>query len=66
MTHYTMGTVCTILGVPRHKVLYALDRGFIAEPAERINGGRVFREKDLAAMRAHFQPKKKKGKGVRS
>jgi hypothetical protein len=57
MNHYTMGAVCRMLNVPRHKVLYALERQFVPEPQTRVNRCRVFMEEDLAALRAYFNSK---------
>jgi len=43
--------------IPRHQVAYALDRGFLREPA-RVSGRRMFTNDDLAVIQAHFNTKK--------
>lgn len=61
MNHYTMGTVCTLIGVPRHRVLYALDRKFVQEPQLRVNGCRVFSDDDVRVLKTYFAQKHRGG-----
>jgi|APCry1669189034_1035192.scaffolds.fasta_scaffold194912_1 hypothetical protein len=43
--------------IPRHQIAYALDRGFLKEPA-KISGRRMFTSDDVCLIEAHFNTKK--------
>lgn len=59
MTHFmTMALVVrTLKTIPRHQITYALDRGFIPEPA-RISGRRMFTHEDMSVIQDYFSKKK--------
>jgi len=42
--------------VPRHRITFALDRGFLPEPA-RISGRRMFTQEDLVRIQEYFRNK---------
>jgi DNA-binding transcriptional MerR regulator len=50
-------------GIPKHKIVYAMERGFLKEP-QMISGRRCFTEKELESIKEYFanKPKKEKNK----
>ena len=43
-----------LLGIPSHRISYALDMGYVAPPSERLEGQHIFREEDVARLRKYF------------
>jgi DNA-binding transcriptional MerR regulator len=57
MDYYTMAEVVRRLKtIPRHKITFALDRGFIPEPA-KISGRRMFTAQDIEVIQLYFSKK---------
>jgi DNA-binding transcriptional MerR regulator len=60
---YITGEVAKKLGVRAHRIIYALNQGFVEEPEERFNRTRIFTEEDVERLGEYFQAKdRKKGK----
>jgi len=56
--YFTMAAVVrTLKTIPRHQITYALDRGFLPEPA-RVSGRRMFTHEDMSVIQAYFSKKK--------
>ena len=50
---YSTGQAARAVGVPTHRLKYALEAGFVKEPA-RLNGRRCFSAADLKLVHHHF------------
>ena len=60
---YITGEVAKKLGVRAHRIIYALNQGFVEEPEERFNRTRIFTEDDVERLGRYFHAKDgKKGK----
>jgi len=55
---FSMADVVKRLGIPKHRITYALDRGFL-KPPQMLHGRRLFSEKDLRQMQAFFSRRNK-------
>jgi DNA-binding transcriptional MerR regulator len=53
-----MADVVNRLGIPKHRISYALERGFL-KPPQMLHGRRLFSEKDLRRMQAFFSRRTK-------
>lgn len=56
MKLFSMIDVVRRVGVPRHKITYALERGFIKEP-QNLQGRRCFTEEEVKEIMIHFASK---------
>jgi hypothetical protein len=54
----SMADVVRRLGIPRHRITYALERQFLQEP-QNLHGRRCFTEKDLLKIQTYFQRRTK-------
>ena len=54
-----LGAVARTLGVQRHRITYALESGYVDEPA-RMEGRRAFAEKDIEQLRTYFQKREER------
>ncbi len=52
--HYSLRDVATLLKLKPYQITYALTVGLVPEPDLRISNKRIFREKDICRLRAHF------------
>lgn len=50
---YSTGEAARLLGIPAHRIVYALAGGRVREP-QRLFGKRAFRCSDLVALAGHF------------
>lgn len=50
----TTGEVARLLGIPRWKLSYLLDRGVLNEPELSVPGRRLFSEGDIARLKKHL------------
>jgi hypothetical protein len=51
--YYSTGEAARLLGVPSHRLVYAIAGGKVREP-RRLLGKRAFRWPDLVALASHF------------
>lgn len=61
MKLFSMIDVVKRVGVPRHKIVYALERGFIKEP-QSLQGRRCFTEEEIKEIMIYFASKIVKAK----
>jgi len=54
----SMADVVRRLGIPRHRITYALERQFLKEP-QNLHGRRCFTENDLLKINTYFQRRPK-------
>lgn len=55
----SIGDVGRLIGVPRHKIEYALASGYIQEPKTRFLGRRCFDSEDVRRVAVYFGMEKK-------
>ena len=53
--HYLLRDVAKRLGVKPYQIAYALSVGLVEEPELRIANKRIFQEKDIERLAAHFK-----------
>ena len=52
---YLMAEATKLIGVPYHKIAYALTQGYVDEPVERFKGARMFSAEDILRIKEYFQ-----------
>jgi hypothetical protein len=50
-TYYSTGQAARLLGLPRWKLIYLIDRGDLPEPSVELPGRRVYTPADIDALR---------------
>ena len=57
---YLMAEATRLIGVPYHKIAYALTQGYVDEPAERFKVTRMFSDEDIQRLKDYFQNRRKR------
>jgi hypothetical protein len=52
--HYLLKDVAAALGVRPYRIAYAISVGLVPEPVTRIANKRIFSERDVRRLAAHF------------
>jgi DNA-binding transcriptional MerR regulator len=58
MSHFLLGEAAEAVGVPGHRIAYAISNGTLPEPQLRINNHRIFSRKDIERMKTFFGERK--------
>lgn len=51
---FSLGDVSRIIGIPRHRIEYAIANGALQEPTLRLANKRVFTEQDVNQIAEYF------------
>jgi len=51
---YTLTDVAMKTGIPKYKITYVYQQGYLKSP-QRFNNNRMFTDEDVEAVKAHFK-----------